>query len=180
MIDEFVSTYSALRNKPTAPSRSIAEVKKWLQTHDKAIDPDEASFVDGHDDIIPVVAGDRSPLRRVIEDLDVFGHSTFFQRKMRRSDQPLSEQFDLGRTIYRSDKKIDGFVNAVICIVGFFMLTAPLWILLYVPSKQHQLIVITIFIAAFLAIVQSVSVARPFESLAATAASVSSTHQESS
>ena len=41
------------------PPRSIAEVKKWLQTHDKAIDPDEASFVDGHDDIIPVVAGDR-------------------------------------------------------------------------------------------------------------------------
>jgi nitrogen fixation/metabolism regulation signal transduction histidine kinase len=50
------------------------------------------------------------------------------------------------------------------------MLVAPLWILLYVTSKQRQLAVITVFMAVFLGIMQSVTIARPFESLATTAA----------
>jgi hypothetical protein len=55
-------------------------------------------------------------------------------------------------------------------MVGFIMLIAPLWILLYVESPPWQLAIIPGFIAVFLGFIQSKTVANPFESLAVTAA----------
>lgn len=54
------------------------------------------------------------------------------------------------------------------------MLIAPLWILDAVGTKRAQLQVISVFILVFLVLVSTITVARPFESLAATAALVPS------
>jgi uncharacterized membrane protein len=62
------------------------------------------------------------------------------------------------------------FVTVVITIIGFIMLVAPLWWLLFVDNKTIQLAIITCFITLFLSLISSVTVAKPFESLAATAA----------
>jgi len=168
--DEFVNSYSELREQPEASSNSIDNIQEWLKTHKNVMKSEEVSFIDSHEDIIPIAPTTRSPLRRVLEKFEFFKSRTMFQRAVRNPIPSLTDQFNLGKTLYHSDKRIDNFVNAIICIVGFMMLAAPLWILFYVSTQRNQLIVITVFVAAFLAVVQSVSVARPFESLAATAA----------
>lgn len=50
------------------------------------------------------------------------------------------------------------------------MLIAPLWILKSIGSVEGRLEVITAFIVVFLGLIQSVTIAKPFETLAATAA----------
>jgi hypothetical protein len=49
------------------------------------------------------------------------------------------------------------------------MLVTPLWWLMFVESKIKQLGVITGFIVLFLVLISSVTVAKPFETLAGTA-----------
>ena len=78
--------------------------------------------------------------------------------------------YDPETTHYYSDERMENFVTVVITAVGFVMIVAPLWWLLFVDSKTHQLAIITCFIALFLGLISSVTVAKPFESLAATAA----------
>lgn len=50
------------------------------------------------------------------------------------------------------------------------MLIAPLWILRSTGTFDGRLEVITVFIVVFLGSIQSVTIAKPFETLAATAA----------
>jgi hypothetical protein len=50
------------------------------------------------------------------------------------------------------------------------MLIAPIWILEVMTKPIRKLVVITVFIVVFLAMLSSVTVAKPFETLAATAA----------
>jgi hypothetical protein len=50
------------------------------------------------------------------------------------------------------------------------MLIVPLWVLEFVPEQKFRLVIITVFMALFLGLVSAVTVAKPFESLAATAA----------
>jgi hypothetical protein len=52
------------------------------------------------------------------------------------------------------------------------MLIAPLWILNYVSGPSARLEIITAFVVVFLCLIQSVTIAKPFETLAATAAYV--------
>lgn len=65
---------------------------------------------------------------------------------------------------------MDAFVSVVVCVVGLATLVTPLWILIFVNALVIQLGVITSFIVVFLVLIQSVTVAKPFESLAATSA----------
>jgi hypothetical protein len=115
-----------------------------------------------------------TPLRSFLERFDWFRWSGIFRHTPHRfkGDGGTFEDFEYDPEItrYHSGARVDYFVNVVICVAGFVMLTAPPWILLYVSSRSAQLGIITGFIGLFLTIVQSVSIARPFESLAATAA----------
>ncbi|TVY82180.1 hypothetical protein LSUE1_G002455 [Lachnellula suecica] len=69
-----------------------------------------------------------------------------------------------------SDKRIDRFITFLILGVGTAMLITPIWILEVMVNPTRKLAVITVFIVAFLAMLSSVTVAKPFETLAATAA----------
>jgi hypothetical protein len=71
---------------------------------------------------------------------------------------------------YERNEKLEGFVTIVICLVGLLMLIAPLWILKAVGQPGPRLEIITAFIIVFLGLIQSVTIAKPFETLAATAA----------
>lgn len=168
-VDEFINSYAALRSIPDTSADVACNVKEWLAAYGNAIDMDEAAFVE-KDDLCPVTATSRTPLRRALESIPAFRTRSVFQRKAAIGTKSSPVPTTVGTTYYYSDKRIDSVVNVLICIAGFSLLVIPLWILLYVSSKQNQLIVITVFIAFFLTIIQSVSVARPFESLAATAA----------
>ena len=164
--DHFVSTYSALRARPEASDINKQKVENWLYTYDGAVDEEEIAFISGHADLFSVVEWPRTPLRTALEKVGAFLNISYFLR----TPENLSPLISKKGTTYYSNPKVDSFVNLVICIAGFLMLAVPLWILYFVTSQTKQLIVITIFIGAFLALVQAVSVARPFETLAATAA----------
>jgi len=71
---------------------------------------------------------------------------------------------------YHSDAKIEKTIVVVVIIVGFLMLLVPLWILEFVVNEVHRLAIISGFMALFLFLVSSVTVAKAFETLAATAA----------
>ena len=186
MADEFLNKYINLRSQPQASEFNITNVQNWLKNHEGAIREQEAAFIMDHEDLIALKPTVRTSLRRGLEKLEIFRHSTIFRRRPLHSAASSSggvnanavgtnmrgPLYDSEATFYQKHKMIDKFVNIIICVAGFSMIAAPLWILFYVSSKQHQLAVITVFIAVFLTLVQSVSVARPFESLAATAAYV--------
>jgi hypothetical protein len=172
--DKFVLDHSALKERPLAAGHDIRNVENWLRTYDSAIDSEESSFIKQKDDLTNLVPKARTPLRRALEKVEAFRWSRLFQRVPNSYDSEKGEipyyEYDPSVTRYQSDKRIDAFVTIVVCIIGFAMLIAPLWILLYVESPARQLGIITGFIALFLGLIQSVTVAKPFESLAATAA----------
>jgi len=55
-------------------------------------------------------------------------------------------------------------------LLGFSMVICPLWILVFVTESVQRLAIMTCFIFIFLVLVSFVTTARPFETLAATAA----------
>jgi uncharacterized membrane protein len=168
--DKFVKIYGDLRARPPASDASKSNVRKWLQVHKDAIADEEAAFADApFVDLMDVVIYPRSPLHRCLEKLGVFKkpYFPFFQR----TESTLPQYATAGMTLY-ADETIDKFVNVLLCVLGFVMLAVPLWVLFALENRKSlQLGVITLFIGVFLLAVQGVSEkARPFESLAATAA----------
>jgi hypothetical protein len=148
----------------------MRKIRNFLNSHVLAIDKDEAEAY-YHQDLTCIKPTMRTPLRTILEKFEYFRSTKLIQRRMEygsRNDE--YNPVEHSKTIYHNSKRIEMSLTILICVAGFLMLAAPLWILLYVSSRQHQLIVITVFVAFFLAIVQSVTIARPFESLAATAA----------
>ncbi len=78
--------------------------------------------------------------------------------------------YDKDMITYTSDKRIDRFITVIIIGVGTLMLIAPMWILQALEDAKRKLAVITAFIAVFLGLFSSMTDAKPFETLAATAA----------
>lgn len=64
---------------------------------------------------------------------------------------------------------MEKFCTIIITSVGLFMLITPLWWLIFVENKIKQLGIITGFIVLFMFLISSVTVAKPFETLAGTA-----------
>lgn len=167
-LDEFLNNYASLRSKPKASSHSIRNVRNWLITHIGSIDDDESGFIEREGDLLNIVTRERTPLRAFLEKFDRFRKSRFFQRA------PEAYGYHSKTAIYQSDEKIDTFVNVVIGAFGLLMLVIPLWILFSIASTKYQLVAITLFIMLFMGSIQSFTIAKPFEALAATAASVGS------
>lgn len=61
-------------------------------------------------------------------------------------------------------------MTTLIMMVGLIMIIAPLWILEYLTTDEQKLSTITAFIVAFVGMLSTVTVSRPFEILGATAA----------
>jgi hypothetical protein len=78
--------------------------------------------------------------------------------------------YDEGLVTYHSDKRVDRFISCVVLAIGTVMLLAPMWILTVLQGSNLKLGIISLFIVLFLGLVSSVTVAKPFETLAATAA----------
>ena len=166
--------HSQLRARPLVPLRDQQSVSNWLYNKENTIDESEIAFVDQRSDLFSMVPKSKSSLRRLLERSRHFRLARFWRiAPTRLGDSP---GFDHGDTNYSSDEKIDRFVNIVILLLGAFMLISPLWILQYASRITDRLGVITIFIVLFLGLLSFTTVAKPFESLAAAAASVPSAH----
>ena len=83
-----------------------------------------------------------------------------------------SKDFELDTTVYIKESAFDKTVSCVTIVLGIGMLVGPLWWLqhLSAQSVEARLAVITGFLIAFTILLSIVTMARPFEMLAGTAA----------
>lgn len=84
------------------------------------------------------------------------------------------DDFERQATIYNKESRIDKFVTCATIAIGLAMLLVPLWLLQYFTSRRtdttNKLWIITAFLIGFAVLFSVLTVARPFEVLAATAA----------
>lgn len=73
-------------------------------------------------------------------------------------------------TVYSKDSLVDKMVTFITIILGLGMLIGPLWWLQNLSDSQKRLEVITGFLIIFTAVLSILTVAKPFEVLAAAAA----------
>jgi hypothetical protein len=151
-----------------AAKRQVASVSNWLFNKENAIDTRETAYLDHTSDLVPLVPKLKSPLRQVLETSRRFRLSRCWRTQP--SDTCGNLGIDTGDTYYSSDEKIERFAGLVIVVLGVVMLVGPLWALEFVHGPVNRLGLITVFIVLFITLVSLATVAKPFESLAATAA----------
>ena len=71
---------------------------------------------------------------------------------------------------FYSEQKIDHALSIIIILTGLAMLIAPLWVLAFVGDMVARIGIMCAFIVVFVLLISLTTVAKPFETLAATAA----------
>jgi hypothetical protein len=71
---------------------------------------------------------------------------------------------------YSSDVKFEKLTNRTIIAGGLAMLLVPLWLLEYYSGSKVRLGIITAFVVAFMLVMTTATINRPFEVVASTAA----------
>lgn len=166
-VDEFVALHAELKTKPNALPRQIANLKNWHINNDNAILEQERAYLDQAEDLTTIVPVVKTPLRRYMEKTEWFKTTRWFQRRPQKMSTSAAED---GTVHYHSDALITAFDSGVVVLVGLSMLVAPIWVLYAVASTKDRLGVITVFVTAFLLLLQLLTVASPAEVLAAAAA----------
>lgn len=156
-----------IKQQPKSSLDDIQSLRTWHSNHSNcAISEEEQSYLHYPKDLFSLVPKEKSPLRRFLERSRNF-RSYRLWRSKNAPELPLHDE----HVIYVSDKKIERFVTAVIVMLGMIMLIAPMWILQALDGRTlPKLGTITAFIVTFLMLVSYATLAKPFETLAATAA----------
>lgn len=157
-----------IKKHPNPSLDNIQSLRTWHSNRwNRAISEEEQSYLSHYpQDLFSLVPKEKSPLRRFLER-----HGKFRSYSVWRHSKPPELPLYDANVIYVSDKKIERFVTAVIVIVGMIMLITPMWILQALDGKTvPKLGTITAFIVVFLGMVSYATLAKPFETLGATAA----------
>jgi hypothetical protein len=165
--DSFMLQQSSLQKAPPACPQDIKSIRNWHYNHsDQAISTPEMAYLSHDLDLYSVVPKEKTPLRRLLDRSRKFRiHSLWKSAKA-----PELPVYDQDVITYTDDKRIDRFVTIVIVGVGTVMLLTPMWIMQALHNDNAKLAVITAFVVVFLGLVSYATVAKPFETLAATAA----------
>lgn len=167
--NDLLIQHTTLRSHPKVPQFDIDSLKNWLYNAQKAINPTEVSYLDQQHDLLSVIpAAATSPLRRLLAKSSKFN----FMKIWRKKAPPHAESFCVyPETVhYSSDARMERFVTLSIMILGTAMLIVPLWVLAITPGTMERLGIISGFVLFFIVLVAGMTVARPFETLAAAAA----------
>ncbi|KAK8103547.1 uncharacterized protein PG998_010580 [Apiospora kogelbergensis] len=161
---------SALRKIPTAPERDIKNINRWHYNHGyQAIESEERKYLEQKNDLISITEKDKMPLRQFIDRSRRLRTLRIWQQP--NSDSIASSARERDQDVsYYSDQRIDSFTSLTIVLIGIAMLLTPIWILQALQAPTTKLVVITIFILAFLITLSYAMVTKPFEALGATAA----------
>jgi hypothetical protein len=165
--DEFMFYFSQLKARPPVPGKDSKSIGNWLENHMNAIQAEEAAYINHTSDLFSVVPKPKSPLRNLFEKSL---HFRIFRPWRVKRDDIENYSYDMKHELYISDERVDAFISIIIACTGLVMLIAPLWILEFTKSSIASLAWITGFIVLFLCMVTYATVAKPFETLGATAA----------
>lgn len=163
--DELVLQHSKIRARPQVPKRDAHSILTWFYNNGNAILDDETQYIKHQSDLFSLVPTPKTPLRSILEHSRRFRQLSCWRQK-RLDDTMIEDKY----IHYSSNKKIDRFIATFITITGIIMIIAPLWILALMNGLKNKLCVISIFILFFATLLSLTTVAKPFESLAATAA----------
>ena len=163
--DKYIRTFSDLRKRPRASKHQVSNVVDWLDRG--AIDDEEAEFVTKTSDLMSINSVERLPIRRLLESWPQLRFSWLFREKL-----PPDAEVDVaaGTTTYASNERLQRMTNGLIILVGLAMMLAPLWWCEYVENRETKLKIITGFVCAFIAMMMTATINKPFEVVAATAA----------
>ncbi|KAH7379172.1 hypothetical protein DE146DRAFT_306481 [Phaeosphaeria sp. MPI-PUGE-AT-0046c] len=161
--NQFIDAFSKLRARPRAEDRQIDNVVHWLER--KAINKDEATFIQKKGDLISINSRSRPPLGQWIETCQSLHLWKIFRAKLVPGVHVKS-----ATTVYSSDEKFESFTTTSIIVIGLVMLLAPMWWLEFTSTSTVRLGIITGFLCAFISIMSMATTNRPFEVVAATAA----------
>ena len=147
------------------PEKDICNLDTWFSNN--TILAEETDYMRCRSDLFCLAPRMRSPLRSLLGHASRFRFLKLWQLKFFYRQGSEDES-----VYYSADEKIDRFIATVIMGLGLIMLIAPLWILAFLEGLIPRLGVISAFIVLFLVLLSITTVAKPFESLAAAAASV--------
>ena len=166
-----MALHADMKAKPNVLPGQIANLKHWHANNHNAILEEEQAYIQQDEDLTTVIPIAKTPLRRYLEKTEWFRTSRWFRRRppktLLASHAPVEEE---KMVFYHADARIKALDNGLVMLMGLSMLVTPLWILYAVNATKDRLAVITVFVTAFLALLQVVTVASPAEILAATAA----------
>ncbi|KAF2453250.1 hypothetical protein BDY21DRAFT_424661 [Lineolata rhizophorae] len=167
--DKMVLRYSMLKSRPKAQKSTIRNLQGWLHNNEHAIEKSEAEFfTEKGDDLIELVPGAKSMLRRVFERLPTF-KQWFRYREPRPGNYDF--EYEPDGVIYFSNGCIEIFTFVIIMGMGLGMLLGPAWWLQKASSPDTRLFIISAFVPLFaVLLLLALPTPKPFETLAATAA----------
>ncbi|KAI9770037.1 MAG: hypothetical protein M1839_003301 [Geoglossum umbratile] len=167
--NKFINGYAQLVSRPPLNPIDVGLVRQWFnESRPAAIDDVEANYIRYDDDLVPVQPKTRSWFRKRLESTYLL--NTPMMRPIFGREPPDYRIISDDRTVWQDDKRIEMFSSLMTGFVGLSMLIGPLWVLAYVTKPHTRLGIITGFIVLFYAAVAVATTARPWESLAATAA----------
>ena len=182
--EQFVHVHGALRAQPRPDTHSVQSIENWLWNRPGAIDERETDFLIHREDLMGFGIQSKPPLwrgcYRVLKcwyELQIFPvswglksiHTTVAKMidKSKHSPAPDLPYPDVHQW---NDARIDRFICGLLHVLGFAMLIAPLWVLSRTQDTQQKLGVISGFLFLFVLLVLILTVSKPLELLAATAA----------
>lgn len=142
----------------------MQNISNWFWNNEYAIDGPEQKFAEFGGDVIQIAQEVKSPLQGLVEKISHIRKWAFFKPK---HSEVLVES---KTTYYHDTEAIEAFVNAILIAFGLLLFLAPVWSLQFILNDIKRLAVITAFIVLFATILASATAAKPFETLAATAA----------
>jgi len=169
----FINGYTQMLTRQDIHRDDLTAVKRWLGTHKKGIDEEEAVFMTKDDDLIGLKPKSRSCFRYILEYtfLRIPGVRNLFTRNPMDEEVILkNDKLENKKTRWQDDKKVEGLSSWLVALIGLGMLLGPLWILASVNEPKRRLGIITAFIALFFGLVKVATRARIFDALAAAAA----------
>ena len=164
--DSFINSHTPLRARPRVPKEDVRNSYAWHYNNHGAILDEEKAYITHEDDLMLICPREKGSLRQFIGRLALARRHRFF-----RLEPDGTESFHDPETHYlaRLDR-IDKLVSGIIIVAGLLMLVIPLWVLQFLSDDVVRLGVITAFMILFLVVIATISGAKPYESLAATAA----------
>lgn len=161
-----------MRSRPAAEPRQIKNVKNWLfntanKYRDAIAETETKSYTAPKyaADLISISSRTRPPLGQWLESSAKLQLSGLF-----RENHVEGKHVDATTTTYSSNAKFEKLTNRSIILGGLVMLLTPLWLLEYYSGSKVRLGIITTFVVAFMWIMSTATINRPFEVVAASAA----------
>ncbi|KAK0615704.1 hypothetical protein B0T17DRAFT_510287 [Bombardia bombarda] len=172
--NEYILTYSQLSKRRPVYPIDTQSVRNYLDSWPNAIKEEETAYLDHKDDLVYISERTDSFIGRRFRPGPSWATTGAIRsrrhRRSRVADDDDTTAFVMDGTFIHDAGKVEELYQWAFVILGFAMLISPLWILVFVTAQIPRLAIMTCFILAFLGLVSFVTTARPFETLAATAA----------